>query len=149
MIVQDAYAAGFFDGEGCVAVVVRSRSEKEISLVVTIGQLDNTPLDFLAKNYGGKVNRHAKKYKDEIVYVYSWCLYGENALSFMRTVRPYLICKAEEVDAALKFPISSWKKNHFCEPLPEGVRDQRVLVMDELRDIRKRKKDESRTKVMQ
>ena len=83
-----AWAAGFFDGEGCIQITRTGR------LVVVAAQATPEPLLAIQKAFGGNVTaRHAvsPRHKDQ----WAWQASGQVALDFLRAIRPHLRVKGE------------------------------------------------------
>lgn len=96
----DAWAAGFFDGEGYVGIAVASNGTHRLDVIVT--QVDRRPLDALAERWGGTVRmRRSTRARQRDSFV--WQRHGSHAVAFLRDVRPLLLVKAEVVDLALQF----------------------------------------------
>jgi hypothetical protein len=92
-----AYFAGFFDGEGMVAVYDASST-----YVVVLANTDTRPLMRAQEIWGGRIfcqMRAGTRYAKQDFW--RWQVYGHNARQFLEDVRPYLILKAEQVDVFL------------------------------------------------
>lgn len=139
-----AWAAGFFDGEGCVLVNHRNNNKFHI-LFTTITQQDPTALHLIKQRFGGNVTPDKKAASNSFVrkngptLVWRWKAVSFKAQEFLKAIEPYSIVKAEQVRVALEFPSVGVK---FCnkKPMPEEVRVKREQVMLALRDIRKAQK---------
>lgn len=100
-VADRAWAAGFFDGEGCI---LGARNGKAGSyhyyLVVSVGQVDERPLKFLESLFGGSVHVHkartATTKKSSI-----WVATGGYARNFLKSVEPFLRVKGERARTAL------------------------------------------------
>lgn len=75
-----AWAAGLFEGEGCI------RSKHSLSVIIEMTDLD--VLESFQKNFGGSLikQRLRKSYKQ----TWKWSLHGEKALSFIKDILPFL-----------------------------------------------------------
>ncbi len=110
---EAAYAAGFFDGEGCIAIACQpsrmargKRSHKpRYWLNVSLSQNDPAPLVWMKDRFGGAVRfRRGKRSYDQGEYQrWDWVASTAAALIFLRTVRPFLIVKASQADLAFQF----------------------------------------------
>jgi hypothetical protein len=89
-----AYAAGFFDGEGCITI------GKNGAIDVRITNTAFNVLNRLKVNFGGTIGNRAQKV-NKIQYAY--CHYGDSAIEFIKTIRPYLIDKAPQADTILEY----------------------------------------------
>lgn len=101
---QAAWAAGFFDGEGCVLVVKLATGS--LRLGVDVSQIDPRPLIELQARWGGTLTSFDRKRKGTRA-AHRWRCHGELAQAFLRDVRPYLRVKAEVADLGLRYPIGS------------------------------------------
>lgn len=110
--IDHAYAAGLFDGEGCV-MIARARSgtaprgstTKRIyhRLDLSVGQVDRRPLLWLQTRYGGRIDPVPKKRGIGEQLCWQWRLGPRAAEMFLRQVLPYLIVKREQAEVALTF----------------------------------------------
>jgi hypothetical protein len=139
-----AWAAGFFDGEGCVLVNPRSNG-KFHSLFTSITQQDPTALHLIKQRFGGNVTPDKTAAsgsfvrKRGAVLVWRWKASSTEAYAFLKAIEPYCIVKAEQVRVALEFP-EVGVKFVSRKPIPDAVRAKREQVMLSLRNIRKAQK---------
>ncbi len=105
-----AYAAGFFDGEGCYCISQVRVKDKPTQhrLVVAIGQHADRAhiiLEF-QRVFGGTVQYKVQgktTYKPGSPIVF-WLLQKRSDVErFVRAVHPYLMCKKLQADIALQF----------------------------------------------
>lgn len=89
-----AYAAGFFDGEGCISI------SKNGAVDVRITNTAKNVLVRLQSIFGGTITNRTQKV-NKTQYAYSF--YGDNAISFIKTIKPYLIDKLPQADAILEY----------------------------------------------
>ena len=82
-----AYAAGLFDGDGCVSVSGKS-------LIVSIGSVDINPLAFIFELFEGNITDYQPKGNRQLTH--TWTVYGKNAGTFLRSILPYLITKKSQ-----------------------------------------------------
>jgi hypothetical protein len=142
-----AYAAGFFDGEGHIAIV-RCAAHRKINrygkvyfyetyqLLLEVGQKDKTPLFWMKGKFGGKVAHSTRKrsYDKELYNIWHWRLYGTNAAEFLKLLRPFLIVKAQEADVAIGFQATmerGRRRKHSSETM-----QFRHDAFDKIRQIR-------------
>jgi hypothetical protein len=135
-----AWAAGFFDGEGCV--LVSERNNKTVyQLFTSVTQQEPTALHMLKQRFGGNVTPDktaaTSSYfrKRGAVLAWRWKATSTESYAFLQAIEPYVIVKAEQVRAALCFPAAGVR---FCKnnPMPEEVRVARRGVMYPVRDLR-------------
>jgi hypothetical protein len=96
-----AWAAGFFDGEGCIYA---SESEqggyRRFTFVLQVAQVRREPLDALSAAWGGSV-RGQQPRNPRHQFQWQWGLRGRKAAQFLSDVLPYLRVKAEPARAAI------------------------------------------------
>jgi hypothetical protein len=131
-----AYTAGFFDGEGCISIGKNGAVDIRIT---------NTAKSVLVKFqnlFGGNIgNRTQKVNKTQ----YAYCLYGENAIEFIKLLKPYLIEKLPQAETILEY---YELRNNIQRITVSGERGKfanpdRDLLVQVFRDIlSEQKKDE-------
>ena len=90
------YAAGLFDGEGCVRIHQTDRSFKlRCSICLTYLPI----LEQLQIEYGGSIHRTRGTNKP----VYHWVLSTASANSFLEHIYPHVQVKKQEIKIALDF----------------------------------------------
>lgn len=93
--LEIAYFAGFFDGEGMVAIYRKK-------YVVCMTNTDVRPLKRAQDLWGGFINTQGASTRPGAIRdLWRWQIYGHGARIFLETIRPYLILKAEQVDVYL------------------------------------------------
>jgi len=124
--VDDAYTAGFFDGEGCILIRPNGAPPRPhtFQLVVQIGNTNIEVLEFVASVYGGAVHAF-KPTKDK--QLYQWIATGHVAAEFLDSILPHLIVKEAQAKIALQFPF--WKQG---KPLTEEIMTKREHLFKEL-----------------
>jgi hypothetical protein len=105
---ERAYAAGFFDGEGCITISMRRarRGAKEHhTLLVSVSQCDLRPLNWLRERFGGSISPSNSKIAKARGYrqAYRLCLAGAKADRFLSEIQPFAIVKREQIDLAIEF----------------------------------------------
>jgi len=85
-----AWAAGFFDGEGCITTPGNS-------VTISVSQKVREPLDkFISIFKIGEVRLYHHKYRGADYGIYTIHLSGENALGILQLMLPYLTVKKEK-----------------------------------------------------
>src|SRR3990167_855180 len=95
-----AYAAGFFDGEGCVVIAKRIRKRQktpEYVVVVTISQKVREPLEKLQEMFGGGI------YENKSAKVWAWAIASNPACAFLKKIRRHLWVKRQQADLVIAF----------------------------------------------
>lgn len=139
-----AWAAGFFDGEGCVLVNPRLNGSAH-SLFVSVTQQNPFALYMLKNRFGGNVTPDKTATSDSYqrkkgaTLIWRWKSSSTEAFKFLEGIQPYVVVKADQVRIALEFPGIGVR---FCRqnPVPEDLKRKREQVMLALRDIRQSSK---------
>lgn len=97
----EAYAAGIFDGEGCVMI---SRQRNTFFLSVRVTSTDRPILDWLLNNFGGLVNvqtpnKHVKTCRP----CWYWAIHSRSASIFLSRIAPFSVIKKDQIELALEF----------------------------------------------
>lgn len=102
-LIDAAWLAGVFDGEGTVSIAQRQRADRRptyrLSICNTCLPLIERIVDATGIDQVYRHARHNKKHRD----VFVWQVGGPDALSLLRQMRPWLIVKAERADAAFEW----------------------------------------------
>ena len=103
-----SWAAGFFDGEGCVSVSRRKRGNFiEHFISVQIGQKDDTPLKAFKLKYGG--SQCPSKTPSDCA---RWRIHGKASERFLKDIYPYTIVKREQIRIVLEIRKLIGKPGH-------------------------------------
>lgn len=130
-----AYAAGFFDGEGCISI------SKNGAVDIRVTNTAKNVLIKLQSIFGGSITNRTQK-ANKTQYAYSF--YGENAIEFIKLIRPYLIDKLPQADAILEYYAL---RNEIKSVRISGTRGQfsnpnREILVQVFRDILSEQKRE-------
>lgn len=120
--IDIAYAAGFFDGEGCVSI------SKNGAIDIRITNTAKNVLVKLQTNFGGSITNRTQKI-NKTQYAYS--LYGEEAISFLNSIKPYCIDKLPQINTILEYYIYREELDPIRIPGKRGAHknpDREVLV---------------------
>jgi len=99
-----AYAAGFVDGEGCIAIVrsfVPARDKYSYGVAVVVANRERSVLDWMCQLWSGSV---VPVSNPQGLARQSWtwrCRRGHGAKGFLQGVRPWLKLKTRQCDNAL------------------------------------------------
>jgi hypothetical protein len=105
-----AWAAGFFDGEGCVYVrrqvrenynVVRGWKPSPYALA-SASQVDPRPLQFLQQRWGGSLRSLKRRRHPNERDAWEWNCSARQAYQFFHDVMPWLLCKRAQAVNALR-----------------------------------------------
>lgn len=130
-----AYAAGFFDGEGCISI------SKNGAVDIRVTNTAKNVLVRLQAIFGGSITNRTQK-ANKTQYAYSF--YGENAVEFIKLIKPYLIDKLPQAEAVLEYYSM---RSEIKTVRPPGVRgsfsnSDRELLVQVFRDILSEQKKE-------
>lgn len=94
-----SYLAGFFDGEGSISILKRTKGDWNVShfIRVSIGQKDGATLDWIKDTFGGNVYLVSRDGS------YVWAISDYKGYEFIKTLAPYLRYKKTQADLAVKF----------------------------------------------
>ena len=138
-----AYAAGLFDGEGCIHIGSHTTANgaTRYKLVVLIAMTQTAPLLFMQELFGGVVKEKttpANGKKQQWV----WALYSHEAVPFLEAILPMLLIKDKEAGVALLFQ-STFNKSYKIGgnggqvPLPANIVTLRQIAHDECKLLKK------------
>jgi hypothetical protein len=148
-----AWAAGFFDGEGCVIVEISKekacRHGFRTSLHATVTQTSLPCLQLFLERFGGsiKTSDHRTPNGRRWAVQYVWVVRNENAASFLQAIHPFTVVKREQIDVALTYPLRAQngrKYGSINNPIPDEVQARRVAIAHKLRAIRASMKTEAK-----
>jgi hypothetical protein len=137
MVEQDlAYAAGFFDGEGCACIC------KNLSVKVMVSQKLPEVLFWFKVNFGGNVHLQGKNQGAA-----RWGLYNKKELlEFFLKIRPYLKVKLIDTDFCIRM-LEISNDNHTRPQLKNGLYaknpngEERDKIYAEYKSYRRKVKD--------
>jgi hypothetical protein len=123
-----AYAAGLFDGEGCITIAKAWYRKPDgtrryyHALRLTLAMVDKAPVHWLADLFGGSVKPHSpgnKKYRPQ----WRWEVRSLKAEKMLNAIYPYLKVKRKQADLAFLF--RNTYSNSTKKTLPEmfGLRE--------------------------
>src|SRR6267154_4935775 len=100
--ITPQWLAGFFDGEGCVSVVLDRYKRPYLRCFLT--QTDVQILVLINIKYGGNLQDHKSKntdgYKRRPGHRLFW--FGIDARLFLHVIKDHVICKKRQVELALE-----------------------------------------------
>lgn len=94
------WAAGFFDGEGCVRITRQEKYGKTYHWMdVSVFQAEQTSIELLMELFGGSISDHHSK-RD---IGWWWRAHGPTADAALREMLPYLRVKRRQAEIAINF----------------------------------------------
>src|ERR1700687_3503368 len=100
-----AYAAGILDGEGCVSILARRKTDRARATIQLRVQVSNTSivlLSWLRERWGGSIHAHAASNRNWKL-AWDWVIVSSTAGAFLRDVRPLLVIKTAQADNAIAY----------------------------------------------
>ncbi len=109
--VELAYIAGLLDGEGCITIVkghhkrLHSNWSPEYALRISVTNQFIPALEYIKSATGlGSIHRDRGK-------TFKWLISCQQAMEFLKVLKPHLLIKAKQADVAIKFQslLSVWR----------------------------------------
>ena len=133
------YLAGFFDGEGSISILKRSKDKKwNVShfLRISIGQKDGETLDRIKEDFGGNVYLVSRDNS------HVWAISDYKAYEFIKILNPYLRYKKPQAELAIKFyeeriMNSRRMTKHLHSSLTQKELDLREKMFEEMKLLKK------------
>ena len=127
-----SYAAGFFDGEGCISAGRSTYGDKWPFIWVSVGNTDESVISWFKSKFGGNTYSAIDKRKrvdgSEKKRSYFWKLNGKYAYDFLSIIQPYLKVKSRDALLAtalhLCLPSQGQENKELAEVLSEKLRKQ-------------------------
>lgn len=150
-VTDAAYAAGFFDGEGCISITFHAGPAKKggktyhrerYSLAVSMSQNDKRPLEWLISRFGGSIRfvRGKRSYDHSRYYErWNWVISTRAAMQFLLITRPFLIVKAEQADLAFAFADTMYGRSSPGQGIrtPPAVQAVRAGIFQQMREMKR------------
>lgn len=111
------WAAGFFDGEGCITFNKKKYINKHgiekcyRSLIISVSQVEPEPINMFFDFFKGGIRSHSLNKNNRKQYEFRAT--GENAITVLNTIIPYLVVKKDQALLAMRFSVAdiAEKKN--------------------------------------
>lgn len=128
------YAAGFFDGEGCVMIAYGSRVNGKTyhKLNVTVSNTNEAVLLKFKDKYGGYVKSWMPKKGN--LRMYEWLVSGRSATPFLDDIYDYAIIKRPQIDIAYRYieTVSEHNAGKHLKPVTPELWTLRESLRNEL-----------------
>ena len=122
------YAAGFFDGEGCIII---TKTTKQYALRCTLGNTNREVLEQLKSQWGGCIKLH-NGFK--VKAGWQWDIAANQAAHFLTDISPFLVIKREEALLGLEFQQEvSNRTKHSNSPEDWALREGYKLALSEMK----------------
>ena len=102
-MIDPLYAAGFFDGEGCINLMETGPKSSWKRPILRLMITNTFPgiLEKFKESYGGNIHWYQAKGNRKIRG--TWSIVEGPAVKFLETIKPYLIVKAKQSELAIQF----------------------------------------------
>jgi len=116
----DAYAAGLFDGEGHVGIVVakNGRGEPYHRLMVNVTNTNVEVIQWLFERYDGCIHNPRYFANENWREAHRWTASDGTAMKFLTAISPYLIIKKEQAAIGISFQQTKGRGG-FGTPAPD------------------------------
>lgn len=120
-----AYAAGLFDGEGCVQARMEGRN---LFTFIQLGNADFRVLFFFHDMFGGRISEVKKTKYRNMGY---WSISGKNAEHFAQLLIDYSIVKRDQLEAFLELRalVGTVKRGRGSTMDSEDLAKRKMLVL--------------------
>lgn len=103
-ILAPVYYAGLFDGEGSVSIYLIRNQQTYPRILAKITNSFHPVLMYPINKFGGYVeNNKASQLKPEWADIFTWKVYSDNAIDFLKWIQPYSIVKRDQIDLTIEF----------------------------------------------
>lgn len=139
------WAAGFFDGEGCVLIHERGpfirKGKYRVGgyriLIVTVAQVDPAPLEKLRALFGGNIGLQRAKLPGRADR-YNWRASARTAGNALRQLVPYLVNKRAVAELGLGFQALKGTNGPTRWPLSSARKAKEKWYADAIRWLNRR-----------
>lgn len=125
--VDNAYAAGVMDSDGCFHITRRSRNKKYIEAMASVGMVYPDVLEWLQERWGGAVSKQRNGIWGT---KYQWRIYASNLDRFLKDVEPYLVLKVDRCNLIIEFRATMGVPGRH---ISDDTRTARDSIYDNLR----------------
>jgi hypothetical protein len=134
-----SYIAGIVDGEGCIQVhkvkIKRKKIKFQYRLQLRVSNTDLRLIKYLNEKIPSYIMDGTKKKPEKSRNSFVWHVNGNRASALLKTIQPYLVCKKEQANIAIKFQETF---NHYYGTFgtPQNiinVREQYIKECNELK----------------
>lgn len=143
-VAEKAYAAGLFDGEGCVQLYMRKtgrpngRKDHAFRCALSLSSTSMDPLFWLQERYEGTIDIDQRTTDGSKKPLGRWIVFSEMADRFAADISPYLIIKRAQLDLWMAAREMMYRRGYMPGGLPQEEIDARremVYRMKELKNL--------------
>jgi hypothetical protein len=110
--IELAYMAGFMDGEGSISL--RLQQGKYLRIEVAVAQNTVDVLWMFVRQFKGNIYQSSR--------CYQWKCYGAGAVSFLKSMQPFLIVKRLDAEEA----IAAWERRDDLTFVTDVIQRKRM-----------------------
>lgn len=134
---DNAYAAGLFDGEGCVQLYYRQsrHARHALNTALSVSGVDLRPLNWLRERWGGTITIYDGSRENRRA-VGRWIIYSEQADRFAHDIRPFLLVKLEQVDLWLEARALMGRRGWRNAAMSDEEVAQREFLVQRVSDLK-------------
>lgn len=141
--IQNAYLAGFLDGEGYIAIMKRrERQVKDMYIpYIVVANTQKEVLNLFQKQFGGKL--YLKKFKNyKWKNCYRWDIRGSQVKKILECLLPYLVLKRKQAESLLKYITKSYGVyfRKGCKGMPIQFHKDRIKIYEKMRQLNRKGK---------
>jgi hypothetical protein len=140
-VIELGYAAGFFDGEGCVSVTrIRKRWNTRSDyhqLFASASGVDDRPIILFHESFGGRLT-YMKRTEPRHRNYWRWDVCSNEALRFLETLLPRLVVKYEVSKLGIELQKTYIGYDRWHPPPPEILAYRQRIFLD-MRKLTNRK----------
>lgn len=130
------YAAGFFDGEGCIQINPKKSQPNTFLVEVRITNTNLEVLQWFKNNFGGSVgSQPPNKDVKECKPCWYWAVACRIANAFLKTIIPFLVIKREQAQIAIDFQSKIKRGCNRLTTEEVQIRRNMSLRVDALKEI--------------
>ena len=137
-----AYAAGFFDGEGCISINKLKRRDisKGYHYTLKIQATNNVRevIGRFAEAYGGHIGLKRPRAGENRKLGYTWNVTSWGAIAFLKEIFPFLIVKRQQAEIAFRFQDSMRHTGNRWRRAPDAEAHNREDLYQQIRKLNER-----------
>jgi hypothetical protein len=148
-LLEKAYAAGFFDGEGCVQLYMRPGTYRDPNAKnnsfranLSMSSVDPDQITWIKERWGGSLRIFGgKKVKDGHRPLYNLQMTAMIAERFARDILPFVVTKREQLDLWLEAREMTYARGSHGRPkggLPLEEVKRRKLLVDQIAALKRK-----------
>jgi len=133
------WAAGLFDGEGCINISRQRKGKAWSRLMIIVVVTELEPIMMLQSLFPGSwVNVVHRKNRNK--HYHRWTMSGRKAADALVRLFPYLVIKRDQAQKGIDFQdhVDEWKPQVTgSRSLPDEIKEYRQLVAAEMSEMKR------------